>query len=174
MDATRAPDQSVASSLRPVVAEQIPFGHSVGFLLSQLGYAVTRRFGSELGSLAIEPRHFGLLRSLKAVARPSQQALGESLHIPPSSVVALLDQMEQKGLVQRRLDPADRRVRLVELTEEGNSVLARAMDIAIAIEETVCAGWDTDERESMIAKLQQVARNMGLVLGVHPGGTEAP
>lgn len=168
MDGPQSPGPSSGPATAAAIGAQVPFGHSVGFLLSQLGYAVTRRFGSELDALSIEPRHFGVLRALGTSSLPSQQALGEHLHIPPSSIVALLDQLEQKGLLQRRLDPGDRRVRLVELTEAGKAVLARALKIAIGIESTVCAGWDASEREAVIGKLQQVAANMGLALGVHP------
>jgi len=153
-------------------AALMPFGHSVGFLLSQLGHAVTRRFRSELEELSLEPRHFGLLRAIEAAKFLSQQALGEVLQIPASSVVALLDQLEGKGLVLRRLDPADRRVRLVELTEAGRAVLVRAIVVAISIETALCRGLEGDERESLIAHLQNVAANMGLTVGVHPGGEE--
>jgi DNA-binding MarR family transcriptional regulator len=160
------PDDLLAASA------SAPVFHSVGFLLSQLGYAVNRRFRSELEELSLEPRHFGLMRSIEAAKYLSQQALGESLQIPASSVVALLDQLEAKDLVRRRLDPADRRVRLVELSEAGRAVLGRAMEIAIGIESTICLGYDPDQREALIASLQKVAGNLGLTLGVHPSGVD--
>jgi DNA-binding MarR family transcriptional regulator len=149
-----------------------PFGHAVGFLLSQLGYAVTRRFRAELEAVALEPRHFGLLRAIAAARNLSQQMLGESLQIPASSVVALLDQLENKGLVRRRPDPADRRVRWVELTDAGRAVLEQAIGVAIGIEEALCAGLDGDQREALIATLQRVAGNIGVTRGVHPAGEE--
>jgi len=146
--------------------------HSVGFLLSQLGYAVNRRFRSELEEVSLEPRHFGLMRCLETVKYLSQQALGDSLQIPASSVVALLDQLEAKDLVRRRLDPTDRRVRLVELSDTGRVVLGRAMEIAIGIESTICLGYDLDQREALIASLQKVAGNLGLTVGVHPAAAD--
>jgi DNA-binding MarR family transcriptional regulator len=146
--------------------------HSVGFLLSQLGYAVNRRFRSELEDLSLEPRHFGLMRTIEAARFLSQQVLGDTLHIPASSVVALLDQLEAKDLVRRRLDPKDRRVRLVELTEAGRAVLERALEIAIGIEATICTGYNHDQREALIASLQKVAGNLGLTIGVHPAADD--
>jgi DNA-binding MarR family transcriptional regulator len=150
----------------------MPFGHAVGFLLSQLGYAVTRRFKGDLEGLSLEPRHFGLLRGINAAQNISQQALGETLQIPASSVVALLDQLEEKGLVRRVLDPSDRRVRLVELTDAGRVTLARAIEIAMGVEAAVCAGLSSDEREALMATLRRVGANMDLVAGVHPAGTD--
>ena len=170
---TGGPDALVSA-----IASTIPFGHAVGFLVSQLGYAVTRRFRADLEDLSLEPRHFGLMRALAAAKDLSQQALGDSLHIPASSIVALLDQLESKGYVYRRLDPGDRRVRLVELTETGQEVLERAIEIGIGIETALCQGLDAEQRESLISNLQMVADNIGLTLGVHPGfradETDAP
>jgi len=156
-------------SLVSAIASSIPFGHAVGFLVSQLGYAVTRRFRADLEDLSLEPRHFGLMRALAVAKDLSQQALGDSLHIPASSIVALLDQLEAKGYVNRRLDPADRRVRLVELTEAGRAVLTGAVEVGVAIEAALCQGFDADQREALISNLQKVADNIGLTLGVHPG-----
>ncbi len=170
---TGGPDALVSA-----IASTIPFGHAVGFLVSQLGYAVTRRFRADLEDLSLEPRHFGLMRALAAAKDLSQQALGDSLHIPASSIVALLDQLESKGYVHRRLDPGDRRVRLVELTEAGQEVLEQAIEIGIGIETALCQGLDAEQRESLISNLQMVADNIGLTLGVHPGfradETDAP
>ena len=164
------PDPSVPpDGLVSAIASSIPFGHAVGFLVSQLGYAVTRRFRADLEDLSLEPRHFGLMRALAVAKDLSQQALGDSLHIPASSIVALLDQLEAKGYVNRRLDPADRRVRLVELTEAGRAVLTGAVEVGVAIEAALCQGFDADQREALISNLQKVADNIGLTLGVHPG-----
>ena len=164
-----APSSAGPDALVSAIASSIPFGHAVGFLVSQLGYAVTRRFRADLEDLSLEPRHFGLMRALATAKALSQQALGESLHIPASSIVALLDQLEAKGFVLRRLDPTDRRVRVVELTDAGQAVLERAVEIGIAIEAALCQGFEPDQRESLISNLQKVAGNIGLTLGVHPG-----
>jgi len=151
------------------VSAQLPFGHAVGFLVSQLGAAVTRSFKAALEGIDLEPRHFGLMRAIYTNGRLSQQALGEILQIPASSLVALLDHLETAGLVKRGLDSSDRRVRLVELTGSGQTALVQAVEIGVGIETGMCRGLAPDERELLIANLQRVARNMGLTLGVHPG-----
>jgi len=173
VDEGEGPGSSLAANDLVRLSSWVPFGHAVGFLLSQLGYAVNRRFRAELEQLSLEPRHFGLMRTIEAAKHLSQQALGDSLHIPASSVVALLDQLEARDLVRRRLDPTDRRVRLVELTEAGRAVLGRALEVAIGIETRVCLGFDLAQREALIADLQKVAGNLGLPPGVHPASDEA-
>jgi len=112
------------------------------------------------------------MRGIAAAGSTSQQSLGDFLHIPASSIVALLDHLEARGLVRRRLDASDRRVRFVELTDDGRRVLARAVEVAVGIESALCAGFDAAEREAMISRLQKLAANLGLTLGVHPGGSE--
>lgn len=170
-DQNSAASSAATDGLEAPISSSVPVGHAVGFLLSQLGYAVTRRFRADLEDLALEPRHFGLMHAVAAAEDLSQQALGESLHIPASSIVALLDQLEARGFVRRRLDPSDRRIRVVELTRAGQAVLGRAVEVSVAIEGALCRGFDADQRESLIANLQKVAGNIGLALGLLPGST---
>jgi DNA-binding MarR family transcriptional regulator len=151
-----------------------PFGHSVGFLLSQLGYAVARRFKTALAEVSMEPRQFAVMRAIEVAQNRSQQVLAEELQIPASSMVALLDQLEARGFVGRHLDPGDRRVRIVELTDLGRSSLQHATRIAMATEATLCAGFSESEREEVIASLQKVSRNLGLATGIHPDLGAAP
>ena len=67
---------------------------SVGFTLSQVGLATSRRFGQITGTLGLEPRHVALLRAVSQADGQSQQAVAERLHIPASTMVALIDQLE--------------------------------------------------------------------------------
>jgi DNA-binding MarR family transcriptional regulator len=142
---------------------------SVGFLLSKLGFMSASGFAAALEPENIHPGHFALLRMIKAAEGSSQNALGDSLHIPPSRMVALLDELEQRGLVERRRSPADRRINLVHLTDAGVSTLERAAVIAADWEARLCAGLDDDERATLAALLRRLAEGHDLPVGVHPG-----
>src|SRR5215469_11002922 len=96
---------------------------SVGFTLSQLGFATSRRFGQIVATLGLEPRHFALLRAVHGADGQSQQALAERLRIPASTMVSLIDYLENEGLLERRPHPTDRRTRLLHLTGQGAKVL---------------------------------------------------
>ena len=78
---------------------------SVGFLISQLGFFSSRRFTEALEPLGIGPRDFLLMRFVAAADGQSQQTLAEQLGVPASRMVALVDHLEEMGLVERRPDP---------------------------------------------------------------------
>jgi DNA-binding MarR family transcriptional regulator len=143
-----------------------PFA-SVGFNLSTVGYAVSRRFRELLAPLELEPREFALLRAVAAVEGRSQQAIGERLQIPPSRMVAFIDALEARGLLERRQNPEDRRAREIYLTESGRDLLGRAFAVAVGHERDLCADLDAGEREQLLDLLYRVGGRLGLPVGVH-------
>ena len=148
-------------------AERAP--RSVGFLISQLGFFSSKRFMDALEPLGIGPRDFSLMRFVDASDGQSQHALAERLGIPPSRMVALVDGLEEAGLLERRPDPDDRRVRGLFLTRKGRSVLEKAGKIAIDYETQLCAGINREEREQLIDLLQRLQVTQTDLGGVHPG-----
>jgi len=145
-----------------------PFGRAVGFLLSQLGFETARRFGGLMSEVELEPRQFALMRAIAADEGRSQNEVAESLHIPPSSMVAVIDHLEGRGLVERKLHPTDRRSRVLHMTRKGDEVLARATELAMGLETTICAGLPEQKRQALLEMLAQVADNLGLQRGLHP------
>ena len=146
-----------------------PPSGSVGFLLSQLGYATARRFGELLEPFGLDPRQFAMLRYIDAAEGSSQQSLSGRLQIPPSRMVAHVDDLEERGLVERRPSPGDRRVRALHLTPAGRTVLEQALEVATAHETRTTASLSSDERAVLLGMLQRMSTDLGLSLGVHPG-----
>ena len=141
--------------------EPPPFS-SVGFLLSSLGYSVARQFREALAPLRLEPREFALLRAIGAAEGQSQQALGDRLLIPASRMVAFVDALEARGLLERKANPEDRRVRALHLTPAGRDVLGQAFSLALAFERRICADLAAGERELLLDMLQRVGGALGL------------
>jgi DNA-binding MarR family transcriptional regulator len=159
--------------IEPPVAEQAP--RSVGFLISQLGFFSSRRFAEALAPLGIGPREFLLLRFVAASAGQSQQALAQRLGVPPSRMVALVDDLSERGWIERRPDPDDRRVRGLHLTELGRETLERAAMTAIEYERKLCNPLSDAERDLLIDLLQKIQGEQTELRGVHPGlGQEHP
>jgi DNA-binding MarR family transcriptional regulator len=159
--------------IAPPVADQPP--RSVGFLISQLGFFSSRGFMDALAPVGIGPKEFLLMRFVDSSQGQSQQALAERLGVPASRMVALVDHLEDAGLVERRPDPEDRRVRGLYLTRKGRAALERAGKIAIDYETRLCAGISREEREQLIDLLQKLQASQTHLRGVHPGlGQESP
>lgn len=154
------------SSVGPSPGSHEPF-RSVGFTCSSIGFAVGRRFKEILAPLGLEPREFALLRAVAAAEGLSQQAMGERLMIPASRMVAFVDALEARGLLERRHNPEDRRTRELYLTDAGRKLLERAFTVASDYERDLCADLDEEERERLLDLLQRVGPRLGLTFGVH-------
>jgi DNA-binding MarR family transcriptional regulator len=140
---------------------------SVGFTISSLGYEIARRFREVLDPLGIEPREFALLRSIAAEEGLSQQAVGGRLRIAPSRMVAFVDALEARGLVERRLNAEDRRTRALHLTDAGRDLLGRAFAIAQGQERNLCGGLSAAEREQLLGLLHRLGERLDVPGGVH-------
>jgi DNA-binding MarR family transcriptional regulator len=129
---------------------------------------VARNFRSVMAGVELEPRHFALLRAIEASEGQAQNALVERLQIPASSMVSLVDHLEERGLIERRVHPSDRRSRTLHLTDHGRKLVMQATTRALALESQLCAGLSAEERLELIERLQHVGRNLQVVEGVHP------
>jgi len=139
-----------------------------GFLLVQLGANEHRGFAERLAPLDLHPRHFGMLSHLAAAEGQSQRVLSTALGIHRSAVVALVDDLEQRGLAERRRDPHDRRAYALYLTPPGRELLGDLERAADEREAELLSALNASERARLISLLQRIAESQGLAAGVHP------
>ena len=142
---------------------------SLAFLLSQVGAHSAARFAERLAPLEVTPAHAGILRVLRQADGLSRRALGEKLGVFPSRLVELLDGLEERGLVERRASPTDRRRHALYLTEKGREMLRRIDRVAGEHQGALCAALTGPERARLAALLRRIADEQGLTPGVHPG-----
>lgn len=146
----------------------------VAFLLTQLGTHAAGRFGERVAELDLTPPMTGVLRLIAHEPGRSQQSLAAVLGVLPSKVVALVDDLEYRGLIERRRNPRDRRLHALHLTEAGRTTTARLRQVAETHEAEVLAPLDADEREQLGRLLSRLADAHGLQPGVHPGYRRLP
>lgn len=74
---------------------------------------------------------FARVRALRRLAAEplTLRALAEELNADPPYVTLVVDDLEQRGLVERRPHPSDRRAKLVRLTRAGRAAVAKAEKI---------------------------------------------
>jgi DNA-binding MarR family transcriptional regulator len=139
------------------------------FLLAQLGAYAASQFAERLGVLELAPSDAGILRLLRMSAGLSQQELASKLQIHPSRLVAILDNLEKRGFVERRANPGDRRLYSLYLTKDGEGVLEKIGKVAREHQDALLSVLNKDERDELANLLLKIADEQGLVRGVHPG-----
>src|SRR6266849_5727202 len=99
---------------------------SPSFLVSQLGQYSAQQFAARLQPLGLLPRHFGLLKQLAALEGQSQQYLADAMGVHRNAMVGLIDELEGRGLVERRRHASDRRAHALYLTVAAHDLLLQA------------------------------------------------
>ena len=89
------------------------------FLLTQLGAHAAEQFAGRIAAIGLTPPLAGLLRAIVTVPGQSQQALARHLRTQPSRIVAFVDDLEGRELIERRRNPQDRRLHALYLTPKG-------------------------------------------------------
>ena len=141
----------------------------LAFLLAQVGAHAAMRFSERVSGLNLTPPDAGILRMLGASGGISQQDLSTRLSIHPSRLVAILDALEERRLVERRPHTDDRRQYALHLTEQGHGMLSEISRIGREHMDSLCASLTTTERDQLGEFLQKIATEQGLSPGVHPG-----
>ncbi len=102
------------------MSTQRPFADDLGFLLSRASGVVAKSVSEALAPLGLRVRSYSILAfASEETGGVNQRRLAALMGLDPSQVVALVDELENRGLVRRVSDPNDRRNKLIEATEEG-------------------------------------------------------
>src|SRR4029079_12473169 len=127
------------------------------------------RCAERVRALALTPPQAGLLRMVAASPGESQQSYAGRLGTPPSRFVGLVDELEARGLVERRRGEQDRRAYALHLTSAGERLLTDLGGVARAPAADISAALTADERATLRDLLARVAAQQQLTPGVHPG-----
>src|ERR1700689_1962458 len=136
-----------------------PRGHHTGnaFLLAQLGAHAATRFAERIAGIGLKPAQAGLLRLVTWEPGQSQQALAAKLGTPPSRLVPLVDELEERRLIEGGRDPAARLHYALYLTEDGTRFMKQLGQIGAAHEDDICAPLSPAERSQLNDLLSRLA-----------------
>jgi DNA-binding MarR family transcriptional regulator len=138
---------SIAAGSVPVAAASagaVPAQATV--LIARIARVVRQRFDEALTPLGLRQRHVVALSYLRGHGATAQQVLAECLCMDASSIVCLLNELEDEDLVVRRRDRADRRRGLVHLSPKGERALCEVDRALQAVEDELLVGLDGEER----------------------------
>jgi DNA-binding MarR family transcriptional regulator len=130
---------------------------SAAFLLGRLGYAVKAEVMEEFERIGFSPYHYSVLALLDEGDRETQATIAAARAVDRSTLVGLLDTLEERGLVERRRDANDRRRHLVSLTGDGRRQLVAFRKLVRRFEEEILEPLDPAERATLQALLLRLA-----------------
>jgi DNA-binding MarR family transcriptional regulator len=107
-----------------------PLRVRTAYSLSQAGRAQSARFLAGLAPLGLRPKQFALLNHIALAEGSSQRQLGRRMGLDPSGLVGTIDELERRGLLERRAHPDDRRRHALHLTADGRTKLDEGRAVA--------------------------------------------
>jgi DNA-binding MarR family transcriptional regulator len=126
------------------------------YLLSRVGRLGKQALDDRLAARGLRLRHMAVLAALADEGAASQLALARYVRLDPSDITATLDDLQRHGLVERTVDPADRRRRLVALTAVGRAGLDELRDLAVSVADDLLAPLDGERRRELHDALRVV------------------
>lgn len=134
-----------------------PLAADLGFLLSRASGEVARSASDALSPLGLRVRSYSVLALAgEEGSGVTQRRLAALMGLDPSQVVALVDELENRGLVARAPDPVDRRNKLIVTTEEGQRIHGEAQQRVHQAHEDYFAGTPREHIEQLRHLLQQI------------------
>src|SRR3954447_4291632 len=135
---------TVPATQAPGIAKRWPL-----LLMIKLGRITTHRFTEALEPFGIRPRHVAALIELRDRGELTQQSLCGQLHLDPTNLVAILNELEERGYATRRRDPEDRRRHLVAVSKKGIAVIEKVSEVMDGVEDDLLEGFEPAEREQL-------------------------
>ena len=128
----------------------------IGYNLRKAQAAACQNFTESLKGCDITPGQFGVLVLIEANSGLNQTRLGKAVGIDRSTVVAVIDRLEGRGLVDRLPAPSDRRSYALHLSDQGRALLHQARDLVVAHEARVAKNLNAAEQTQLIELLSRI------------------
>ena len=164
----REGDVVANTATRHTVAEAIALEDSAGFRLSRLVLVRRERWAGQLRALGLTPPQAAILRATRDHRGLALRALARTLNTDVMSVKRCVDELEGRGWLATTTRERDRRVRVVELTPQGEDLIRRLDEIALTQERSLRDRLSPGSYASLLEVISTLERAEGI--GVDAGG----
>ena len=137
-----------------------PTSPPIGLVLARTAKAVSRAFDDALGQAGGSLPIWLVLLSLKTQQHANQRQLARAVGIEGATLTHHLNSMEERGLILRQRDPANRRMHLVSPTAAGDELFGRLAAAASAHDQRLRAGLSSTEVHQLSELLTRLAANI--------------
>jgi MarR family transcriptional regulator, transcriptional regulator for hemolysin len=129
---------------------------NLGWLLGHASHVLATEMAVALAPLGLGSRGFCVLST--ALGRElTQKDLAQEVGVDKTTLVVTLDELERQGLAQRATSSADRRARVIRVTEAGAAKVAEGQEIVDAVQRDVLSSLPSAEREAFLSALRRLA-----------------
>lgn len=128
----------------------------INYLLTVTQHTVSQTFSERLAPFGITPGQYGVLNCLWQKGSCTPKEIAQILQLENSTISGVLDRMQKRGLIDRVVDPNDRRSVQVIATEEGRSMKDDVLRLIAELNQEITGGFTPEERATLISCLQQI------------------
>ncbi|MCD1144335.1 MarR family transcriptional regulator [Kocuria sp. LUK] len=127
------------------------------FLMARASTMGSSQANRALAELGLKVRHYSVLGLACSGLEPTQRELSQFLVLDPSQIVAIIDELERRGAVERRTDPRDRRSKILVPTPAGEELYSRAQGLVAGATARSLAALTEEERDRLLDLLRRAA-----------------
>ena len=141
----------------------LDLGHltdSIAYQVRRAHLAVLRDFGKRLSEVDIAPRHIGLLVFVQLNPGAAQGRIAEAIELDRSTIVPIINTLEQGGFLERRASEDDARSNGLWLTRKGARTLDRVHALGDARDEAMLDGFSASERRTLLKLIKRLIANL--------------
>jgi len=133
---------------------------SLGFLLADTSRLMRLKFDTRAKDLDLTRAQWRVLAQLRRREGINQSALADILEIENMTLARHIDRLAEKGWVERRPDPDDRRKWRLYLNAEVQPIMDQLRAISVSLRQEVMAGLSPEECDQFIDSLQKIKANL--------------
>jgi DNA-binding MarR family transcriptional regulator len=149
----------IESKRRPTATRPLAFGVALddlmGYNLRRAHGVQKQRFAAVFGPHGIRPVTLSVLGTIYETGGIKQSELGRQLNIKRANMVPVMTELEERGLIARRLSDSDRRAHVVTLTPAGRKFTMKLLDLHHRLEEDLARELGPRERDQLLMLLKK-------------------